>query len=317
MALDEFSLIDRYFKHLFGPSPAVVIGPGDDCAVLTVPPECELCVSTDTLLEGVHFPPGATGAVVASRTVAANLSDLAAMGADPHSVVLALTIPNLDEAWLQDFSETLKKQLARFNAPLVGGNISRGPLSLTMTVLGCTPRGAAIVRSGARPGDHVYVTGTLGDAGRGLELVRAGESQGFLVERYESPTPRLALGVALRGMASAMVDVSDGLLADVSHIALSSQVAMTLNIENLPLSDALLNSAGAKAGQQFALTAGDDYELCFAAPDSAAASLVELGKSQGIPITKIGDVTEGQGVRVLDAEGDLIDPGFSGYQHFS
>lgn len=316
MTLDEFSLIDRYFTSLFPTSDLVRIGPGDDCAVMTVPPDHELCVSTDTLLSGVHFPLSATGDVVAGRTVAANLSDLAAMGATPHSVVLALTLPALDEIWLDAFSIKLKAMLQQFSVPLAGGNMSRGELSLTMTVLGHLPSGEAITRSGAVPGDLVFVTGTLGDAGRGLELLNDVNPSRFLIERYEFPTPRIALGEALRGLASAMVDVSDGLLADAGHVARASQCLIELDRHALPISAPLLESAGLALATRYALTAGDDYELCFTCPQGKRDELIAFSQKHDVPVTQIGRVKTGVGIQIVDEDGAVVPSPESGYRHF-
>ena len=194
MSTREFSIIERYFKPLSNLSQhgnSVIIGPGDDCAVLRIPDDMELCVSTDTLLEGVHFLPNSPAKVVASRTMAANLSDLAAMGATPYAFLLAMTFPEAREDWLEEFSTTLAEIIELYQVPLVGGNLSKGPLSLTVTIMGTVPAGSAIKRTGASVGDDIYVTGTLGDAAQGLALLRKGEIDGYLVSRYQFPVARI------------------------------------------------------------------------------------------------------------------------------
>lgn len=313
---DEFGIIGRYFRDLAGDAAQVIKGPGDDCAVLQIAPSHELCVSTDTLLEGVHFPVGISADVVAARTVSANLSDLAAMGATPHSFVLALTMPEADEQWLSEFSAALKALMETHHIPLVGGNLAKGPLSLTMTVLGYVPDGETIYRSGAARGDGLYVSGFLGDAGRGLARVLEGNISGYLSERYTHPTPRVTLGQALRDIATAMIDVSDGLVADVRHLASESEVDITIRLEALPLSDELMSDVGRTDALQMALAAGDDYELCFTASQDQESRLTKLGDDLGISITRIGEVTgEGSGlVQVVNGSDELIDA--EGYRHF-
>lgn len=314
MVEDEFAIIARYFAGLSGDAVQVVAGPGDDCAVLQVAPGQELCVSTDTLLTGVHFPGQATAEIVATRTVVANLSDLAAMGAAPHAFVLALTMPTADEHWLEEFATTLKSLSDRYGVPLVGGNLSRGALSLTMTVLGQVPDGQAIYRSGAAPGDGVFVTGSPGDAGQGLVLFQQGSSDGYLVSRYTHPTPRLAMGQALRGIASAMIDVSDGLVSDAGHIAERSQVSISLQLEDLPVSAELVASVGRQQALALALAAGDDYELCFTVPADRQAELDRISGELDVPVTRIGTVIAGTGVNVQDASGNIVES--KGYRHF-
>lgn len=307
MSEQEFAIIERYFKTLTTAAGGVVLGPGDDCAILEYPPNTQTCVSTDTLIEGVHFPVSFPAAHVATRVLGANLSDLAAMGAEAHSFVLAMTLPAIDESWLAAFSASLKSLSDEYRVPLVGGNLSRGSLSLTITVQGHVPVGTAVTRQGARPGDGIYVTGTLGDAGRGLQSVMEGRYDNRLAERFCRPEPRLETGIALRGSASSMIDVSDGLLADVGHLCESSGVAAVIQAGSLPLSEELLAAVGRQTAVDLALTAGDDYELCFTAgtePEQVTA------------VTRIGEITAGEGVRVVDNDGIEREVGARGYQHF-
>ncbi len=315
MTTNEFDIIDRYFKRLQSDSDSVVIGPGDDCAVLSVPAGEELCVSTDTLIEGVHFPVNSAPEVVIDRTMAANLSDLAAMGAAPFSFVLAITMPSADELWLEGCSAALAENIRKYGIPLVGGNLSKGSLSLTVTVMGTVPDGQAVTRSGASAGDEVYVTGSLGDAAMGLELLRSGK-EGFLVQRYCSPTPRLEAGMALRGIASSMIDISDGLLAEIGHICEYHSLGAEIIVDTLPISDDLLSAAGEESATRLALHAGDDYELCFTAPADKCDEINAVSDLLDLPITRIGVITDVSGIRARRADGSPVPYFVSGYEHF-
>lgn len=306
MSADEFSLIARYFSA-FGAGPAVTLGVGDDCAILQLGPHERLATSVDTVLEGVHFPLDSLPEDVAYRAVAAAASDLAAMGARPLGMTLALTLPAADELWLHSFSQGLGAAVAAFSLPLVGGDTTRGPLSITVQVLGALPAGLALTRAGAQLGDEVYVSGTLGDAAAGLAVLQgeyrpAPAVAEYLEQRFFRPTPQLALGALLLNSATAAIDLSDGLLADAGHIAAASGVQLRINAEALPLSAALQAHPNRAQALGWALAGGDDYELCFCLPPGAD---VPAG------CTRIGDVVEGAGV---------LCPGFeplaAGYRHF-
>jgi thiamine-monophosphate kinase len=316
MSQSEFAIIDRYFKSIAESAADVALGPGDDCAVLDVPTGYQICISTDSLLQGVHFPENAPASVAATRTMGANLSDIAAMGADPHSFLLALTMPSVDEAWLEEFSSTLKSLISLYKVPLVGGNISRGPLSLTMTILGKLPTGTAVERGGAKVGDDIYVTGTLGDAARGLELFQAGDRESYLAKRYMAPRPRLREGSLVRSLATSMIDISDGLVADLGHICEMSGVGAGIHVSEVPLSAELVEAAGEESATRLALFAGDDYELCFTADRRSSAKIEGLAREAKVPITKIGTVIEGENVLVLDQNNQPLSFGGPGYQHF-
>lgn len=311
----EFGLIERYFRPR-GEGPAgLVLGPGDDCAVIAVGEGHQLCVSTDTLLTGVHFPEEAPATVAAARSMAAGVSDLAAMGASPFGVLVALTIADEEHDWLSEFSERLHLSMERFGLSLLGGNFAKGPLSITLTVFGEVPAGEAITRGGANPGDDVYVSGTIGDAAFGLDLWRRGSGPARLLDRYTDPEPRLSLGEALRGVATAMIDVSDGLLADVSHLAHASGCGVELALEAIPFAEDLLALEAFDA--RLAVTGGDDYELCFTAPAGEAPRLPDIGRQQGLPLTRIGRVVEGRGL-ALTHKGEPVPVGGDlGYNHFS
>lgn len=318
MEENEFELIDKYFLNIgWQAEESVILGPGDDCAVLSVPQGYELCVSTDTLVEGVHFPVDCAGGIVAKRTFAASVSDLAAMGAKPFAFTGALTMPGVDHNWLSDFSQHLSDLSIEHQIPLVGGNLSRGPLSLTFTVMGLTPAGQALQRRGATPGDDAYVTGYPGEAGAGL-LLLGGKVDGFdsLIDAYQSPRPRIEVGLGLRSLASAVIDISDGLLADLKHLTDSSEVGAEVDVSSVPLSRSLLDYTSADKALLLALTAGDDYELCFCAPSTERSKIDELSVSTGLRITRIGRIVNGNGVKLTGNRADLPEISKMGYEHF-
>jgi thiamine-monophosphate kinase len=311
MALTEFGLIARFFaapRFAAAPDSGVVLGIGDDAAILRMPPDHDLVVSIDSLVAGVHFPPSMQPAHIGHRALAVNLSDLAAMGAKPLWFTLALTIEQADEAWLEGFCRGLAALAQRFGIALVGGDTTRGPLSITIQVHGCVPRGTALRRDGARPGDDVYVSGAPGLAALGLQRVLGGHGvEDPLARVFLFPEPRVALGLQLRGIASAAIDVSDGLLADAGHIAERSRVRLVLGSGNLP--------CDAAHGQQvplgLCLAGGDDYELCFTASPGQRAALARIAGELELRCTRIGEVVAGEGV-VCD--GQRVPQG--GYQHF-
>ena len=316
MALGEFELIARYFSR-----PAarrdVLVGIGDDAALLEVPAGQVLAAATDTLVEGRHFLPDAPPESVGHQALAVNLSDLAAMGAEPAWTLLALSLPEPDTHWLEGFARGFHALADRAGLTLVGGDTVRGPRVVTVQVLGFVPAGLALRRDGARPGDVLYASGSLGDAAAGLQLLldgRRADTDSPLVRRYRFAEPRLALGMALRGVASAAIDVSDGLLGDLGKLCDASGVGAILELEQLPLSPALLASFDATQAERFALGGGDDYELAFAVPRSAVSemetSLGTIGR-----ITRIGEIVTGHGVRCQRA-GQTVEPEIAGYDHF-
>lgn len=316
--MGEFELIRHYFAAAACAQAAdgVVLGIGDDCALLEVPAGEQLAVSTDTLVAGVHFPVDAPGELLGQRALAVSVSDLAAMGATPLAFTLALTLPEVSPDWLADFTAGLESMARQCGVRLVGGDTTRGPLSLTLTVFGRVPAGQALSRSGARPGDLLCVGGPLGNAAGALPFVlgeRAEQAQSAeLLAHYWSPMPQLQLGQVLRGLATAALDISDGLLADCGHIARASGVALFVEQQRLPLSAALLACMGDERARQLALGGGDDYVLAFTLP----AEKLDALRAMGQPVTVIGRVEAGQGVHLLDADGRVIEPRYSGYQHF-
>ncbi|MBD9485273.1 thiamine-phosphate kinase [Pseudomonas sp. PDM14] len=316
--MGEFELIRRFFAAAPCAQAAegVALGIGDDCALLQVAAGEQLAVSTDTLVDGVHFPKNCDPFLLGQRALAVAASDLAAMGATPLAFTLAITLPQADEAWLGAFAEGLSTMAARCALSLVGGDTTRGPLSLTVTVFGAVPRGQALTRAGAQTGDLLCVGGVLGDAAGALPLVLgqrqvAGAAAQALLQHYWAPLPQLALGQLLRGKATAALDISDGLLADCGHIARASGMALHIERDRLPLSSALREIAGASA-HDCALAGGDDYVLAFTLP-AAHLPAVQAAWPQTMVI---GRVLAGQGVHLLDAAGHVIDPPRAGYQHF-
>ncbi len=320
MPLSEFALIDRYFRNVGYKRPDVRLGIGDDAALLDSPAGCDLVAAIDTLVDGVHFPHGCPPASVGHRVLAVNLSDLAAMGAKPAWALLALTLPNIDEAWLSEFAAGFNDLARSHDVSLVGGDTTSGPLTATVQMLGHVPHGQALRRSGARPGDHVFVSGTPGDAAAGLaveqgRLQAATDGVTYLRKRFLFPTPRMALGKSLRGYASACIDVSDGLLGDVGKLAHASGCGVELDYEKLPVSEALVEAVGDERARELALTGGDDYELCFTvSPDNVAKLCKELPPERW-GYSLIGTVSAAPGALVSKG-GNVMEFSHSGYDHF-
>lgn len=307
--MDEFALIRRFFRRDVTRSD-VVLGVGDDAALLQTPAGTELAISTDTMVEGVHFPAGAPAHAIGWRALATNLSDLAAMGATPAWATLALTLPQADEAWLQEFARGFFELADRFGVALVGGDVTQGALTVTVTIHGHVPAGAALRRSGAKPGDRVFVTGKLGGAAAGLAAY-PNDGRG----RYLYPQPRVAEGVALRGFASAAIDISDGLVADLGHIAEASGVGAQMALEKVPQAPELLRFNPDKAFAM-ALAGGDDYELCFTIEPKKLDDLRARWRPEWTPLSDIGMIDSGEGVRCVKSDGSMWVPAAGGYRHF-
>ncbi len=361
MSLGEFELIERFFARAAGRRADVIVGIGDDAAVLRVPEGAELVAATDTLIAGVHFPVDTAPDAIGHKALAVNLSDLAAMGAEPAWAMLALTLPEADEAWLGEFARGFLALAGCHRMALVGGDTTRGPLSVTVQVLGWVPRGSALRRAGERPRehppipkkpgdtapppegpwgergegcgggrgggvlccagahpcDHLYVTGTLGDAALALEGLRGARrvpraALAALRRRLDRPEPRIEAGLALRGVASAAIDVSDGLLADAGHLARAGGVGITVWPQALPRSADYRTASGGEEDWEAALSGGDDYELCFSVPPGREEALRALG----CPVTRIGVVEAGSGVHCLRRDGSPLHPTQAGYTHF-
>jgi thiamine-monophosphate kinase len=321
MALSESELITRYFRSCGVQRRDVALGVGDDAALLECPPGWQLVATTDTLVAGVHFPPSMPAAAIGHRALAVNLSDLAAMGARPAWALLALTLPEADERWLVGFAAGLSALARAHEVALVGGDTTRGPLTVTVQLLGHAPHGRALTRSGGRPGDLLFVSGSPGDAGAGLaiEQGRLSAPPGaapYLRERFLLPTPRVALGERLRDFARACIDVSDGLLGDAGKLAAASGTGLEISFEELPVSRPLIETLGADAARELALTAGDDYELLFALDPARAAELErELPQAQW-NYRQIGVLRAAPGA-VVTRDGTVMDFSHSGYQHFA
>jgi len=299
--MKEFELINKFLTKEAGKRDDVILGIGDDCAILRPSKNYDITVSTDSLVAGVHFPPNTAPYDIGYKTLAANLSDLAAMGAEPCWATLALTLPEINAAWLKEFCAGFFTLLKQYNMQLIGGDTTRGPLSLTAQVYGFLPKNKALRRSGAKPGDLIYVTGYLGDAGLGLQL-----PEKYFLQKLNRPIPRIKEGIALRDIASAAIDISDGPAADLGHILEQSNVGATIYTDDIPLSKELLTAVSKEQAIKLALSAGDDYELCFTAPQQRAVH---------IPCSKIGIIEEKLGLRILDHTGNPVILEQKGYEH--
>ena len=317
--MGEFDLIARYFKR---PVQRAALGVGDDCALLQPTPGMQLAVSSDMLVEGRHFLSTVDPRTLGHKALAVNLSDLAACGAKPLAFTLALALPAADPAWLAPFSEGLLALADAHGCELVGGDTTRGPLNICITVFGELPRGQALLRSGARAGDDIYVSGTLGDARLALEAFRgtlALPAEVFTAARarMEQPTPRVALGQALRGVATAAVDVSDGLLGDLGHVLAASNLGARIEAEAarglLGWADASLSPAQVL---DLVLAGGDDYELVFTAPPSARGGIKSASVQAATRVTRIGSTEALAGVRVVGADGSVLDGRYTSFDHF-
>ncbi|WIG54289.1 MAG: Thiamine-monophosphate kinase [Rhodanobacteraceae bacterium] len=355
----EFDLIEVIRARVDAARDDVALGIGDDAALLDVPAGRQLVACTDTLVAGVHFPRDTAPDDIGWKALAVNLSDLAAMGAAPAWALLALTLPQADSGFVERFADGFAELARAHDVALVGGDTTQGPLAITVTALGWVPRGTALVRAGARVGDAVFVTGTLGDAAGALRLLRnpkeshpprfpflrkgedelhplpqegrsranarasAGRAAAggcettTMLARLHRPQPRVAAGLALRGIASACIDVSDGLIADLGHICAASGVGAEIEADGLPISQELAASFDAQTCCEFALAGGDDYELCFAASAEREAEITAMLERAGCDVTRIGRIVAGSGVRVLDARGNEVTPPRAGWEHFS
>ena len=314
----EFSLIDMIRARTECARGDVVLGIGDDAALLDVPAGQRLVACTDTLVEGVHFLRGTNPADLGWKSLAVNLSDLAAMGAEPAWALLALTLPAADADFAESFAGGFAGLARAHGVALVGGDTTQGPLAITVTALGLVPHDMALTRAGAHAGDVVFVTGTLGDAAGALRYLQEhGEAPAALRTQLDRPEPRIAAGLALRGLAGACIDVSDGLLADLGHVCAASGVGAELDLEALPLSDALRAAFDDATCSEFGLTGGDDYELCFTVPPDCVPLVDAAFAKPGLQVTRVGRTVAGSGVRVLDAHGGIVTPSHAGWEHFA
>ncbi|OGT45541.1 MAG: thiamine-phosphate kinase [Gammaproteobacteria bacterium RIFCSPHIGHO2_12_FULL_41_20] len=318
--MNEFTIIKRFFANHLASRTDVAISIGDDAAIVTVPTQHQLVITTDTLVNGIHFPEDTTPYDIGYKSLAVNLSDLAAMGATPAWATLALTLPTAEQLWLSEFCRGFF-ELADYHAvQLIGGDLTHGPLTITVQLHGLIPCNQALLRSGAKTGDSIYVTGTLGDAGLGLcflqkQILLPPQHQTKPLQQFYHPEPRLPLGEKLRHIAHAAIDISDGFAADLMHILERSQKGAIINVDNLPLSAAMLATLSADHAISLALTAGEDFELCFTAPAEKHAQIMHLA-TQHCPITQVGIVTEQAGLILQYRDGSKYHGKTQGYQHF-
>lgn len=320
--MKEFDIIEYFFNRKSNPRKDVVIGIGDDCAVTIVPLGQSLAVTTDTLVNGVHFPTNTPPAAIAHKALAVSLSDLAAVGAEPAWFTLSLSLPEFDKNWLEAFSNSLFELSEYYSVQLIGGDTVQGPMSITVTAHGFVPHDQALTRSGAKPGDLVYVTGSLGDAGVGLDIVQgklitSQHCSDFLVNRLNYPSPRMLAGTALRRIASSCIDISDGLANDLQHVLDASQCGAKIQVDQLPLSIAMQEAVNAEQAYNYALSSGDDYELLFTVSEENKGNLDIALANSNVTATCIGQLTGIKQKLDLRFEQEPFVVSASGYEHFS
>jgi len=319
--VNEFEIIRTYFATQPVRRADVHLGIGDDGAIVQAPPSMEIVMTSDVLVAGVHFFDNVDPASLGHKSLAVNLSDLAAMGATPAWFLLNLTLPKVENAWLHAFSGGLHELAQLYQVQLIGGDTSRGPLSVAITAIGLVPQGKAMRREGARVGDAIYVTGSLGDAALAL-AARQGEhgvtvgEVAAAVQRLDRPEPRVAEGVGLRDFASSAIDISDGLMADLIHVLEASHVGARVNLGTIPVSPTY-RSQMRKVGLDYALAGGEDYELCVTVPVASGLRAEALALASGFSLTRIGEITTGDKLVVLDSMGRPYEPKTKGYDHFA
>ena len=319
--LSEFDLIARYFTRTPSSSDRVSLGVGDDCALINPTPGVQLAISSDMLVAGRHFFPDADPFQLGHKCLAVNLSDLAAMGAKPLAFTLALALPEARPDWLASFSAGLLALADRHDCPLVGGDTTKGPLNICVTIFGEVRAGQALRRDAAQAGDDIWISGTLGDARLTLaayrdELRLDAQTLDTAAQRMHAPTPRIALGMALRGIAHAAIDISDGLVGDLGHILQRSGVGATLSADALPVGPMLMQQAP-DLRRRFALAGGDDYELCFTAPAGKRDAVRAAGHASATPVTRVGSIDTLSGLRLHDADGAPLDLQLTSFDHFA
>ena len=316
--MTEFELIRRYFTRA---TPNALLGVGDDAALLCVSEGNVLAVSSDMLVSGTHFLPDADPYLLGHKTLAVNLSDMAAMGATPRWATLSIALAEANETWLERFSAGFFTLAQQYGVELVGGDTTRGPLNLCVTIIGEVPAQQALRRSGAKPGDEVWVSGTLGDAALALahlqgRILLSENEFVACAQVLHQPQPRVALGLALRDIASSAIDISDGLLADLGHILDASKSGAEIDLVRLPASPTMESYAKSTLGKQCVLSGGDDYELCFTAPAVRHAEIIDIGTRLSLQLTRIGIIVAGSGCVVQDEAGNRLNIGNGGYEHF-
>lgn len=319
--MNEFGIIERYFKSLTKIRPETIIGIGDDCAVVKPKNECLVAFTMDTLVSGTHFYQDASAHHIGYKALAVNLSDLAAMGAEPAYFLLSLTLPKADEAWLRSFCQGMEILLQQYPLELIGGDTTKGPLAITINAVGYVQKKQMLTRSGAQIGDGIFITGHLGDAGLAFygkekKIALPVEIQEQVNKKLYYPEPRIEVGFAIREFATSAIDISDGLCADLGHILSCSQVGATIFIERIPVSKDYKKLVNASSYWDLALTFGDEYELCFTASMNDLPKLNSLASQLKIPITCIGEITENKNLKILDKNGYELELAQKGYQHF-
>ncbi|AHG75131.1 Thiamine-monophosphate kinase [Mannheimia varigena USDA-ARS-USMARC-1296] len=324
--MGEFDIIDRYFNaSQRPPRKDVLLSIGDDCAVTSLKPNQQLAITTDTLVCGTHFLPTISPADLAYKSVAVNLSDLASMGAEPAWISLALTLPEIDHDWLAEFSEHFFDILDHYNVDLIGGDTTKGHLSLTLTAQGIVPQDKGLFRHNAKIGDWIYISGTLGDSAAGLQLLLKqktdnlnwNKDESYLIQRHLRPTPRVLLGLTIASIANAAIDISDGLLSDLGHILKRSNCGAALNLDDLPLSEPLLNCYSKEEAEHFALSGGEDYELCFTVHNDNKQKLEKALTNIGVNYTCIGQIRSAkEGLTLLRNNEVVTLPAQRGFDHF-
>jgi thiamine-monophosphate kinase len=319
--MDEFELIRRYFSRLGAARADVLLGVGDDAAILRAPDDADIAAAVDTIVCGRHFPEGSDARSIGHRSLAVNLSDLAAMGARPAWALLSLTLPEARPEWLESFARGFGELARAHEVMLVGGDTTAGPLAVSVQIMGHVPRGAALRRGGGGEGDVLAVTGTIGDAGAGLALATGAlatddaAAAGELRRRFEYPTPRVEFGLAARGLASAAMDLSDGLAGDLPKLAAACGLGAHVDVDRLPLSRALCTVAGGERARDLALGGGDDYELLLAVPPARFAELASRAAALNLTLTAIGELRRGNSVQWA-LESRSYAPAVQGYSHF-
>jgi thiamine-monophosphate kinase len=319
--LSEFDLISQYFTRPPRDTQRIALGVGDDCALLTPSPGMQLAISSDMLVAGRHFFPDAEPFKLGHKCLAVNLSDLAAMGARPLAFTLALSLPEARADWLAPFAEGMLALADRHNCELIGGDTTKGPLNICITIFGEVPTGRALRRDQAQAGDDIWVSGTLGDARLALaayrqELPLEDAHLNAASERMHAPTPRIALGLALQGIAHAAIDISDGLIGDLGHILKRSQAGATLAVDALPARPMLVQQP-ADLRRRFALAGGDDYELCFTAPADKRDAVLAAAQAANTAVTRVGSIDATPGLRLLDAHGAALNLQLASFDHFA
>lgn len=321
--MTEFELIRQYFANSKVNHSETVLGVGDDAAVVDIPDGYQLVTSVDSMLENVHFPATTPAQNIGRKLAAVNISDIAAMGGRARWATLAISMPSYNQIWLEAFSKGLSEMFAKYDIELIGGDTTQGPLSLSLQIMGLVESGQAITRSGAKTDHNIYVSGTLGDAAIGLQHALNKPfkyllNKDFLIKKLEQPTPRTELGAKLVGVASSCIDISDGLLSELTHISRASNVGIEINLDQIPLSEQYKQYLEQGGDYQFALTGGDDYELCFTAPLEKHDQIMQLANTCGISVSQIGQTTNTQELCLkMNGEPVELDQYQFGYQHFN